>query len=360
MQLQRRQRVTRALLLVSVDTRAPSRQLPRPRNRGGGKRESPISIYFNKTPPPSASHRGIMMLFLVLAASCVDTAAALLPPWPPTFSLQRSTIGMPANESGYLDVGLASKFGIIDLDWSNSKAHWSAAQPMNDEELLIEQAAEIKAASGGKTRVFVYRNLVKALPWYTTVRERLDNPAYESWFLKYRTDRANFTSPACDPHFSPPRCSKFYHDQANMGSIRPYCASQQCDCGKHPCGEYLWNHANGSQLREFLLHEFVAGATGLSNPAVDGMYFDDGWTNTSCAKKSTCSCSSVGGPTEVEGHCMDDMGLDQAQVTAITQEWKQTVAALAGVIKQHKAFSWQVSEQRSFLSHFSSLRVGSQ
>ena len=173
------------------------------------------------------------------------------------------------------------------------------------------------------------------------MRERLDDPAYESWFLKYRTDRTNYTSPACDTNFSPPRCSQFYHDQANMGSIRPHCANKQCDCGQHPCGEYLWNHANGSQLREFLLREFVGGPRGLGSPAVDGMYFDDGWTNTSCSTKSTCSCSSVGGPTEVEGHCMDDMGLDQPQVTRITEEWQQTVRALADVIEQHQAFSWQ-------------------
>jgi hypothetical protein len=38
---------------------------------------------------------------------------------------------------------------------------------------------------------------------------------------------------------------------------------------------------------------------------------------------------------------MDDMGLDQAQVTLIQEEWKRTVTALAAVMRQHSAFSWQ-------------------
>lgn len=58
-----------------------------------------------------------------------------------------------------------------------------------------------------------------------------------------------------------------------MNSIRPHCLNNgQCDCGKQPCGEYLWNHANGSMLRRFLLDEFVGGKTGLGDAAVHGMY----------------------------------------------------------------------------------------
>lgn len=183
---------------------------------------------------------------------------------------------------------------------------------MTDEELLLKQAQQIKAASGNQTRVWIYRNLVKAINWYTSVRTHLDDPAFSGWFLPFRTDRSNYTSPACDTRFSPPRCSKMYHDQANMGSIQPFCQNGQCDCGLNPCGEYLWDHRNGSgnrafpsllsvfrsrthslssvfnsciplpsvfyhrngsALRGFLLETFVGGPTGLANEAVDGMYF---------------------------------------------------------------------------------------
>lgn len=55
-----------------------------------------------------------------------------------------------------------------------------------------------------------------------------------------------------------------------------------CNCGDGlPCGEYLWDHRNGSMLQDFLVNDFVLNAkTGLQNPNIDGFYFDDYWTNT--------------------------------------------------------------------------------
>ena len=54
-----------------------------------------------------------------------------------------------------------------------------------------------------------------------------------------------------------------------------------CDCGEGlPCGEYLWDHRNGTMLRDFLINEFVLNPkTGLGNKAVSGFYFDDGWSD---------------------------------------------------------------------------------
>jgi hypothetical protein len=45
-------------------------------------------------------------------------------------------------------------------------------KPMDCEERLVRQAAMTKAVNAS-TRVMVYRNLVKALPWYTSVREKI-------------------------------------------------------------------------------------------------------------------------------------------------------------------------------------------
>jgi hypothetical protein len=80
---------------------------------------------------------------------------------------------------------------------------------MDCEELLVEQASATKGANGSafgwvfmrnkklfiskhwqtaydaNTRVFVYRNFVKALPWYTSVREKISDPAYAGWFLRF-------------------------------------------------------------------------------------------------------------------------------------------------------------------------------
>jgi len=39
---------------------------------------------------------------------------------------------------------------------------------------------------GGPPRVWAYRNGIKALNWYSSVREKLDDPAYSSWFIKFK------------------------------------------------------------------------------------------------------------------------------------------------------------------------------
>ncbi len=85
-----------------------------------------------------------------------------LPVWPPTYNMQRSTIIQPCNASGYLEpVDFYAQFGIVDIDWSNAKSVW-VTPPMNDDACLIEQVNRIKAVNS-ETRVFVYRNCVKAL-----------------------------------------------------------------------------------------------------------------------------------------------------------------------------------------------------
>ena len=82
---------------------------------------------------------------------------------------------------------------------------------MNDEELLFEQVKMTTAASP-ETTVWVYRCSVYAYPWYTSVRTILDDPAYQSWFLKFKP-AGPWYSPKCDNNFNPPKCSDYYHNQ---------------------------------------------------------------------------------------------------------------------------------------------------
>jgi hypothetical protein len=60
---------------------------------------------------------------------------------------------------------------------------------MDCEERLLSQAAMVKAVNPD-TKVFVYRNLVKALPWYTNVWTKYCTPISDSiWvFSKYYRD----------------------------------------------------------------------------------------------------------------------------------------------------------------------------
>ena len=113
-----------------------------------------------------------------------------VPSWEPTYDMGRSTFLMACNNTGYFTNEFAEKWGIVDYDWSNIKYGadgWSDAVPQDCQHKLQIQASQTKAASkaSGKTgnnvtKVFVYRNMVKALPWYASVREKLVDPAASS------------------------------------------------------------------------------------------------------------------------------------------------------------------------------------
>lgn len=52
-----------------------------------------------------------------------------------------------------------------------------------------------------KSKVFTYRNLVKALPWYSEVRELLEKPEYSGFFLKFKKSDGSGNDthvPRCD------------------------------------------------------------------------------------------------------------------------------------------------------------------
>ena len=120
--------------------------------------------------------------FLLLLASLLSLALSqepppLLPPYPPTWDTSASTAVMICNYSGYQTADSTQKWGIVDYDWSNSLADWSAATPMDTNERLMVQAAATTAAQPN-TRVWIYRNSVYGYPWYNTVRFILDDPTY--------------------------------------------------------------------------------------------------------------------------------------------------------------------------------------
>jgi hypothetical protein len=102
-----------------------------------------------------------------------------------------------------------------------------------------------------------------------------------------------------------------------------------------PCGEYLFNLTNGSMLRDWLVNDFLLGPTGLGNPAIDGFFIDDGWTNysvpllessethgVSVPPDGYCDHWIIGGTTEEEFHCVEDMGLNQFNTTTIIDNCK--------------------------------------
>lgn len=120
-----------------------------------------------------------------------------------------------------------------------------------------------------------------------------------------------------------------------------------CDCGGVPCGEYLWDHRNAS-LRDYLVNTFVLGPLGLGNENISGIFLDDGWTNTSHAvlpwepqPEGYCDHSPIGGATEEDSFCVEDMGLVQADTTAITDAHDATMAAVEAAVLAAGGFAWQ-------------------
>ena len=84
-----------------------------------------------------------------------------LPSWNHTWDMFRSTVLYTCNNSGLHDVGHAIKFGTVVYDWSNGKALWANAHPMNSQKLITKQAEMVLAADPGipgqAPRVWAYR-----------------------------------------------------------------------------------------------------------------------------------------------------------------------------------------------------------
>lgn len=260
--------------------------------------------------------RAVIFFFVVLAAvTATPPGPQILPPWPATWNMSRSTAFMPCDTDGVgpvpFDPQSAAKWGIADFDWSNGRNYWSIQKPMNCEETLLSQA-EATHAANSETHVMVYRNSIKALPWFTSVREKLEDPAYWGFFLPF----ANCTHYECGPNAT----LNLYHDFEQ--------SERDGDCGLGvECGEYLFELRNKS-ARAWLSGEYLTSETGLKSPAVNGFYFDDQW--------------KLSGPTEVDPKSVAAMGLTPADVADLVaasvlsrEEMFNTTVAAGGYVFNH-------------------------
>jgi hypothetical protein len=183
---------------------------------------------------------------------------AYSPPWEPVWNMSLSTAFMPcdANAPGPVpfDPLVTAKWGLTDTDWSNGRSWYAKQSPMNCQETMVAQA-EANKKSNPFSKQFVYRNAIKSLPWFTQVREKLQDPAYWGWFLPY----ANCTKYQCGPNAT----QNLYHD---------FLETPHGDCGEGvECGEYLFDLRNES-LRAWLRTDYLMGPLGLGNPAIKGFY----------------------------------------------------------------------------------------
>jgi hypothetical protein len=106
--------------------------------------------------------RGVrwVVAFTVLHCARARSSVGVHPPHNPpaswqTWDMARSTISMGCNGSGWSSPERGGQLGIISYDWSNTKAEWAAAKPMNCEENLVKQAEMTKAVGGPDNHVFI-------------------------------------------------------------------------------------------------------------------------------------------------------------------------------------------------------------
>ena len=111
----------------------------------------------------------------------------------------------------------------------------------------------------------------------------------------------------------------------------------------------LWDHRNAS-LRQWLIDEYVMGALGMGSGVVDGIFIDDFWSNRSFVlpwSGGDCATMPTGGPTEVDGHCIDDMGLAAADVREIWEAWNATMRSVFQSVVAAKGYVYQMLNENA-------------
>ena len=278
-------------------------------------------------PSTSAS---VFALLCLLSATTAQT-----PLFPQTYALNRSTVVMPCSSGAPLAASFA-RYGLVQIDWSDQKSVWAAAKPMNCDSLLSAQADAL--VGDGAARVGVYVNSIKALPWFAPIREKLSDPRFAPWFISFSNGTGGtYHVPPCDANYKPPLCSALYHDQAQTPEF-PHgdgdCSAPACDVGGVvPVGEYVFNHLSanlsigGQTMLDWFIDDVVFSATAGNNSNVSFFFFDDQM--------------EVKGPTEMDGHFLNDTGINATTALALTVAYWDFMDRVYDALVERGKFSWQ-------------------
>lgn len=254
-----------------------------------------------------------------------------LPKWSATYDMPSSTILMPCNYSGWHSVEEALKYGLVSYDWANAQSLWSQHSPVDDESLLVTQADKVIAADpSGRTRVGVYRNTIKAFNWFgSVIQEKLDDPSFSGWFIQFKdckglASNLSYNPPACTHS----KCSCAWHDHAGqLGD-----GSQ--DCGKSPCGGYVFDHRNAS-FADWFINEFIITKDSILRTGITELYLDDR--------------VELWGIAEAEGRFIQDTGLKLDDMQALKSAYENNMEKVYDMIIEHGAFAWQMLDAGPFV-----------
>lgn len=271
--------------------------------------------------------------------------------------MSRSTVLYIDQPAGFHNVSEAVRWGIAVYDWSNAKQLWTNARPMNCDDLLTKQAEMVQAVDPGvpgeQPRVWVYRNTAKALNFFGSVREKLDDPAYAGWFVRYNdayhgvSSNFSFVSPPCDWKYNStyiPKCSGHYHDQGDCPHAKgggpayplggpPSQCTEMCDCGTNPCGEYTFDFRNESMQEWFINGYMISDMTLTHKPHPIGL----GWMDDHITMKGMTEQGPKG-----RYNFLRDTGLSSVEMTKLVNGYKSTMQRLNSAVVAQGGFTWML------------------
>ena len=236
----------------------------------------------------------------------------------------------------------------------------------------------------------VYRNPVLAMPWMSSTAKIMNDPAYDVWFLKFKDgadgksakhhdNDGTYNNRVCDDTYSPPKCSELFHSQiqtmepkgghaegwdpvsGNWTKLAPpdgVCKAKSCDCGRVPCGFYLFDHrqgdtkVKGQTLKDWFVHNMFVSPTGLESEAIDGFFVDDYWPrpNPTQSWPPPPSGGRNGDPWggsagDLDGTEIEDVGLSLQNATDLYTSWVANMQPMVDSIVNHPkkpGFIWQM------------------
>lgn len=194
----------------------------------------------------------------------------------------------------------------------------------------------------------------------------MDDPQYAGWFVKFKSykgpgSNASYHVPACDWFGNtthPPKCSGFYHDQAqtpehpganqSVYKADGVCAIQ-CNCGPtNPCAEYTFDHRNASFSEWFVNGYMINDKTLLHNPPINIGWLDD---------EMSLQGMSEGAPYPT---FVADTGSTAEAMQDHVDAFRRNIAMLQKATVQHGGFYWQMITGRGPLIRNSIVERGKQ